>query len=303
MFIVAHVGALLAVASAGCGSMGGEPAMPGPVATPTPTSMAQLQFPLDAYAPSLVQNAQEGRLASHLANLCLRRYGLPPLSSVNFSESIEQSVRTQRYNQTRRYGLTDRKTAEQYGYGTPKWTEGDTKPQSLDDVPSDILLVLRGSPRGASEAHFRGKPVPPGGCSGEAKKIIGFDGDGSHLAEELQATTFQRMQNEPRAQAALAQWSQCIKRKGYNYTDPWNAGNGFGAEDGESGPPTTAEIKSAVASVDCSYAVNLPGALFAVEADLQNVEIEKNAEALEKEKKRVESRARHIQSLVRKYGG
>ncbi|TDB99257.1 hypothetical protein [Actinomadura sp. 7K534] len=265
--------------------------------------MAQLSFPLDAFAPSVAQNAQEGQLWSHMVNLCLRKFGLPPLSSTNLSESIDQGIRVRQYTKTRRYGLSDRASAELYGYGMPKWARGSAKPQSFDEVPPEQALVLRGAPQGSADVQHQSQSIPDGGCAGEATRAIGTDDGGSYLAESLQAKTFELMRTKPRAKNVIEQWSQCMKRKGFNYPDPWNAGNGFGAADGEPGPPTSEEIKSAVTSVDCSYAVNLPGKLFAVESDLQNIEIDNNAEALKKEKKRVESRARHLQSLVQKHGG
>jgi hypothetical protein len=94
-----------------------------------------------------------------------------------------------------------------------------------------------------------------------------------------------------------------MQSKGYQYANPWLAGNEFSGDDQGAGQASRAEIKSATASVDCTYSTNLLGSLFAIESDLQNAEIEKNAEVLNKEKKQVEEEAKRLQKLVKQYGG
>jgi hypothetical protein len=203
----------------------------------------------------------------------------------------------------RRYGLSDRAVAERYGYRMPDWTIGSAKPQSIDEFSKEEQAVLTGFPKMDGGKQYQGKQIPERGCMGQAQRTVGEFDSQSSLANRLQKKTFQQLPNEPGARAVIAKWSQCMEGRGYHYGGPWDAGNDFvGSNDGNT-RASRAEIRSAVAAVDCTYRTNLLGVLFAVESDLQNAEIEKNAQALSKEKKQVEAQARHLQALTKQYGG
>ncbi|MFI0367618.1 hypothetical protein ACH35V_07040 [Actinomadura sp. 1N219] len=67
--------------------------------------------------------------------------------------------------------------------------------------------------------------------------------------------------------------------------------------------PPQAEVKAAMADVECKYRVNLLGVMFAVESEYQNAAIEENAEALADLKKRREEQLRKFRELLKRNGG
>ncbi|WP_329095837.1 hypothetical protein OG979_13805 [Actinomadura citrea] len=275
-----------------------------PVSTPTPTSMAQLHLPLEAYMPSDTLTAQQGALGILLTNACMKRFGFSQASSGNITESIQMRIRFNQHSFTRRYGITDRAVAAQVGFGMPDWTVGTAKPWSLNDVPPEERTVLQGSRSGGEGASYRGMKIPAGGCMREADRAVENETrKQGGLAHRLSSATFLQLKSEPRVLAASSAWSQCVQEKGYRYVDPWNAGLEFTKEDDTGQKASASEIKAALASVDCNYKTNFLGKAFAVESELQNVEIEKNAEPLEAEKKQNASLARRLQELVKQYGG
>ncbi|WP_344899286.1 hypothetical protein [Actinomadura meridiana] len=275
-----------------------------PVPTPTPTGMAQLHLPLEAYMPSDTLTAQQGALGILLTNACMKRFGFPQESSGDITGSIQMRIRFNRHSFTRRYGITDRAVAERAGFGMPDWTMGAAEPQSLDDVPPEERTVLQGSRAGGQGVSYRGMQIPAGGCMGEADRAVKNETRRQGgLANRLSSATFLRLKNEPRVLAASSAWSTCVREQGYRYVDPWHAGLEFVKEDDTDQKASAPEIKAARASVDCNYKTNFLGKVFAVESELQNMEIEKNAESLEGEKKQNASRARRLQELVKQYGG
>lgn len=303
----AGVGLLLNASLMGCGSGGGISAKATPVPVPTPSSMEELRFPLDAYAVPDSQLAQEQVLVKILTESCMQKFGFLPKPVIDISGTLDRLVRTWEHMRSRRYGISDRKSASTYGFRLPNWM--DALPvKSLDSRPVQELAVLEGRTTGAAGSNYRGIPIPPGGCRGEAYRLIYKERpSGEGLIKKISALSFQRLESDPRARAVSAKWSKCMSRKGYNYPDPWHSGDGFYGEDGEAGPsgsqnPTPAELKAAVAHVDCTYETNVLGVMFAVESDFQNVEIEKNADALNEEKKRLEAHAKQLQEMVKRYG-
>ncbi|MQY05317.1 hypothetical protein [Actinomadura macrotermitis] len=303
--IIAFTCSLSAIpASSGCSTHSGNSAIPRPVATPTPTSMAQLSLPLEAYLPSASDTAQTAALRSVIMKECMRRYGFQMTSSLGLSQVIETSTRIEKFSTSRRYGISDRAAASRYGYGMPDWTIGSARPKSLDEFSASQQTVLKGSSSNGGKVQYQGKQVPQGGCMGEAARATGVAGEGPTLAKSLQRKSFAQLAREARAQVVTAKWVLCMQAKGYHYRDSLHAGAEFAGQDGD-GPVqvSQAEIKSAVATVDCIYQTNLIGVMFAVESDLQNIEIEKNAEALNKEKKQIEAQEKRLQTLTKQYGG
>ncbi|NDU72093.1 hypothetical protein GWI34_05560 [Actinomadura sp. DSM 109109] len=294
------VGCVIGLAISGCSTSKKSAAPTGPVPTPTPTSAAQISLPLEAYLPSPGSLAESGALTSLLTRQCMRGYGFMLPGPTDLAKTIESSTRIDRFLMSRRYGISDRSIAERYGYRTPEWTLGSSQPHSLNDMSPQAKAVLTGS---SSGTPVQGKRVPPGGCMSQARRQVGEPSSNNGLASQLQNKTFEQLRNAPGARSAITQWSQCMEMKGYRYPDPWRAGVEFARDDEGGEGPGRSEIKSALATVDCSYGTNFIGKMFAIESDLQNAEIERNAEALSKEKKKLEAQARRLQGLVKQYGG
>ncbi|MFF5475582.1 hypothetical protein [Streptomyces achromogenes] len=269
--------ALLVLAStAACGSGGGPAAPSVPVATPTPKSMAELRLPLEAYLLDHEHAGKREVLLFGLRDDCVRKKGFtPPPMSVLRQQAADGYVRLWQYYDTRRYAISDRATARQYGYHLPPFTQGDAPPLSLGSLPKPLRVVMEVCERAAAEEEQR-----EGLVAGREQ---------SDLAAQLKYKDFTASRSDPRVLAVLRKWSRCMARQGYSYATPDSAASdGKWKESGERtavalrAEVTPRETRTAMAEVDCVYRTNVLGVSFAVEAEYENRDIEKNAEALGK---------------------
>lgn len=285
--------ALLVLAStAACSSGGSGAATAGaPVATPTPKAMAELRLPLEAY---LLDHEHAGKLEVLLLGLrdaCVREKGFtPPPTGVTGQQAAAGYVRLWQYYDTRRYAISDRPTARRYGYHLPPFTQGTARPVSLGSLPKPLREAMTTCEGEAAEEQ-QAKGLSPGQKQ-------------SDFAAEIKAEDFRASQSDPRVLAVFRKWSACMGRKGYPYATPLDA-----ASDGRwklSGRRTAAALRAevtpqeagtAAAEVDCVYETNVLGVSFAVEAEYENRDIEKNSEALAKLKAHNERAARNIDQL------
>ncbi|MGW2746435.1 hypothetical protein [Streptomyces sp. NPDC001450] len=285
--------ALLVLAStAACSSGGGGAATAGaPVATPTPKSMAELHLPLETY---LLDHEHAGKLEVLLLGLrdaCVREKGFtPPSMTVTGQQAAAGYVRLWRYYDTRRYAISDRATARRYGYHLPPFTQGTAPPVSLGSLSKPLREAMTTCGEQAAKEQ-RDKGLSPGQ-------------EQSDLAADLKARDFKASQSDPRVLGVFRKWSTCMGRKGYPYATPLDAASdNRWKQSGRRTPAalraevTPQEAGAAAAEVDCVYETNVLGVSFAVEAEYENRDIEKNAEALDGLKTDNKRAARNIDRL------
>jgi hypothetical protein len=119
-----------------------------------------------------------------------------------------------------------------------------------------------GSP---APVRHRGKPVPEGGCMGEARRALVRDGavGEAEPVRRIDTASVLRAMEDPRVRSAFDQWSACMEKRGHAYDDPWQAIN----DKAFRGPGVTPrEIATAVADVACKRETNLVGVWYAVDA-------------------------------------
>ncbi|GLY79256.1 hypothetical protein [Actinoallomurus iriomotensis] len=149
-------------------------------------------------------------------------------------------------------------------------------------------------------------------CSEEAeKKILRENLSASQkpneigdIATGLKARDFKESQSDPQVLDVFEKWSACMAQKGYHYAEPQDASkDGRWKDSGQStaeaikAEVTPAEIQTAIAEVECVRKTNMLGISFAIEAEYEKKDIEKNAEALNKLKAQNDQAARNIDRL------
>jgi hypothetical protein len=229
------------------------------------------------------------------------------------SAGTEEAIATRvkdfgHHGNKRRYGITDRKTAETYGYhlasvvtgvsrNAPNGTDDDR--HGLGDMTTAKIEVLYGKKSDGTKLakQVNGRDVPTGGCAEAATRKLTDLGDprGADLVANIKRDSFLRAQQDPAVRAAFNKWSSCMKAQGYNYSDPGKAGNDL---DTSTSNVTAREIAVAKADVDCKEKNDVVKAWVAFEVRYQDEEINKHAEELANIKSGNEKLMRNIAEAV-----
>ncbi|MFD8855788.1 hypothetical protein [Streptomyces vinaceus] len=234
---------LLCACSAGAsGAQGSSPRAgdtPGRSAVHRLDDSKTLELPLDAYlltTPDL-ETLSRGRDA--IVQRCLAALGAPPAPAPRGGVNIGTNER--------RYGLADAELAKAHGYHVP---DAD---RPVEDYPQAVIPLVRGE-----ATAYNGKPVPEGGCAGEARREL-HDTDLQQAlgpVQQLDTESYVTSQKDPAVREAAAKWSRCMKESGHRYPDPIAAINDkeFGGA-----APSDHEKDVALADVLCKRKVNLIG--------------------------------------------
>lgn len=225
------------------------------------------------------------RAAFILQNDCLAGFGFDPIPE---SDSVPPEP-----PMYRRYGVTDPVVAAEYGHHLDAIGQANTP--DLDAPPpawladGSLRLVLHGGGAGAAgpgraedsrepeRRTYDGKPIPAGGCAGEANRTLGqadLTDEQLQLAGEISSESFFRAETDPRVVAVTKRWSGCMAEKGHHVRDPYD--DDFDIE----GPITAAERRHAEDDVACKEETGLVDVWFDVESEFQQVLIQENLEAL-----------------------
>jgi hypothetical protein len=193
------------------------------------------------------------------------------------------------------YGLVDAADAARYGYQAPP-TPTPTKPRgnhgpALSIDATELATVLSGWPGGKvgdlaqppASVSVRGKAVPTGGCAAQAVHGLGLADNESpgetDLVRSIADGASHQAEADARVAAAFAEWSKCMKDKGFSYKTPWDPGDKTWPK-----PAGADEISTATADVACKRQVNLVATWYAVEVAYENALIQRNLSALTEEK-------------------
>jgi hypothetical protein len=234
----------------------GEPPV-GPV--PTMLSIVDVPLPVQAYLATEEQLDRVALAEVALVRACLARFGFPydvtPVPSGAYGPASLTD---------RRYGITDLDLARTDGYGLGPRDPGLATRPAKPDLGPEGEAVLSG--QGPSEV--RGRPVPEGGCIGEAGR--GLTGPRASTADlyrgtELQLTSFAQSRVDSRVKSAFAAWSACMAGAGYRYADPLAAA----ADPAFIRPLDQHEIDVATTDIGCKASTNLVGVWFTVESAYQ----------------------------------
>ncbi|KRB67360.1 MULTISPECIES: hypothetical protein [unclassified Kitasatospora] len=248
--------AALLFALTGCGSGQGTPAAPSAFSSALPTrtiaGAVVPVLPLDGYRLTADQQERLQQAADRLATECMRTKGLDwparPLQAGQDHDGNE-----------RRYGVSDARTVAAIGYRLPppsgvtgdQLAEYKKRLDARKAAMSDTAIAAyTGEKAGATTPQEAGR----GGCRGEATQRLGLPddlADNADPVEEAMQTGWQRTVADPRAKAADAAWSSCMRTAGFDYPDPHKAAGDPAWRPGAEGVPASPDARElAVAKKD-----------------------------------------------------
>lgn len=244
-----------------------------------PTTLEPKPTPIEAYLETPRQAATLDYATQVLAAACMRDRGFDT-QVPKFQDLVEWHEQQAAFDRARWFGLTDRAEVAVYGYGEPP----------LPANPSPDL-----SAPGASSA-YRGQgvanPADPA-CRPQAEAqlydVEKVSYDASTLPEKLEIQAAARATARADYGDVYGDLGRCLKAAGYDIPDPEKPfaskamqqimGGGMDREQGE--PAPRAEIRAALADIDCKVKVNLVRRLERIVSEEQSRLIEKNALALQ----------------------
>ena len=310
------VATIAIAASSGCGQSSGHgpPIGASHSVTPLPAipigaitkvaSPDQLTRPIYAYMPT-VANIHTLQDAANLINdQCMKSFNLPsiPTRLIGVDEAALASLRSH----TNLYGFFDPSVASTKGYDMihlPRSLPAETS-QSEASVRNSRLVEIGRDPSGKTVSSFGGRAVPPGGCKAKAAEETGGDMP-SLTPEDLPDGGPTIPYGDPRIVAANGAWSECMKAKGYHFSDPFEAAvaveNSLRAANSTSpipGPPSAGEISQAEADIACKASTNLVGIDFAVQVAYDERYIDSHASVLAQYRTKLDDRIRKAAQII-----
>ncbi|EIV96582.1 hypothetical protein [Frankia sp. QA3] len=267
--------AMAATLVAGCGSTRSPAPAASTARPPVLLDGASLHLPLDRYLLGPRESATVAQAYRTLLAQCTRRFGLPDPRPRPVTSDQPATLNE------RRYGITDAALAATAGYrvSKPRPTSIPPTPAGSATTPDPRTLdILTGRHAGTVD----GRPIPDGGCSGEAKRRLNAGapaGTDPDLAQRLSQTSYFAAGRDGRVQEVLRAWSACMRTHGLRYSSPLTA-----AADPRfrTGPVSATETAVAATDIACKRQTNLVGVWFSVESELQRPGLAANRNALER---------------------
>ncbi|MDG4858259.1 hypothetical protein P8605_08860 [Streptomyces sp. T-3] len=241
----------------------GEAVRARPGGPPASAQAREIALPFDTYKISVAEDLLIDSATDILIGRCMKAQGmrwtqLPPAGARDVSPPNR-----------RRYGLIEEKVAERFGYHAP--------PESARAERRAAAEENREA--GLSDAEFvaaNGRSGD-GGCWKEAYRQVVEDSSGSGAGYDYEflntaaADAFEKSRRESGVQQAFHSWSACMKKSGFNYTDPLNAA---ADKRWQSKKPSGAEIEAARADVRCKRQTGLVKVWSAADTKIQKAAVE-----------------------------
>lgn len=258
-----------------------------PPATPRSGLAKGLSLPLEDYMQTYQDTVTLDNAARHLQKTCMADYGLtvtlPPAGSTPPPNDNDANIE-------RRYGITDRATAEKYGYGLPEELQhqrGAKLPKMTKDETEVFSgytsLNLHDPDRTPAPSTYKGKKIHQNGCAGWADDQLGTRDLDFSLVSELDGQSLLRSQKTPAVQHAITAWSKCMSIRGYTVNTPYDADKIVPHADGT---PSQDEVDVALADIDCKKSTDLVKIWFDAETAIQKQQIADHRDELTKSKAR-----------------
>ncbi|WP_445282156.1 hypothetical protein [Streptomyces sp. DSM 118148] len=248
-----------------------------PKATPQRGLAKGLSLPLEAYMQTYADTVTLDTATRHLQEKCMAGYGFDVKLTV---AGATPPPNDNDANMERRYGLTDRATAAEYGYGLPEALT-DQPRQKVPDLSEAQVEVLTGHGKPtkagangsfvakAAPKTYNGKKIHAKGCAGYAAEKIAEPAADLQLVSELNGRSFVQSMDVPAVKKAMGAWSQCMKGKGYEAATPTESAELVPHTD----PASQKEIDVALAEIDCKRQTGLVKVWFKAETKIQKQQI------------------------------
>ncbi|WP_344325609.1 hypothetical protein [Kitasatospora putterlickiae] len=224
-------------------------------------------LPLQSYMLGYPSRVAVQKAQLRVQRECMARLGFdynPPAPGLHPPPNFDGA------NMARRYGITVREEAEKTGYHLA----ADSGPAPLFEPSQAESVALRGQGgNGEKPADAR---VPEGGCLGEGARQVGELDE--TLVDQLNGESLERSRTDPAVTKVFADWSACMKTKGFTVTDPLTATEQLPSRGAREA--TAQEVLMAVADVACKSDTSLVRIWADTETRIQNEQIAQNQLAL-----------------------
>ncbi|MFF1612285.1 hypothetical protein ACFVYA_31285 [Amycolatopsis sp. NPDC058278] len=223
-----------------------------------------LDLPLDRSQLTPAEELQVIKARNILIERCLANHGLrftfPPVDPVRDA------------TKPRRHGLVDAGEAAAYGYRDPAVFR--PRAANQQSPPPDVIAAITG--RGDR------RDVRPGGCAGEADRILVPDANPGQEPTSfgLSQQSYEITRTTPPVTEAAAAWSRCMAEAGFRYPDPQAA---IGDPAFSTGRASAHEIAVAIRDVRCKDSTGYVRTWVAVERVVQDALIPHHAADLSRE--------------------
>lgn len=275
---------------AGCGSPESSDE-----AKPSETNGNAVVYPFDPMSLNNDQMRTVNRARAILAQRCLKRFGfvvqIPAQIAGNPWDGIDE-----------RYGLTDEQHARTYGYGSkpsPQETPFEVT------VPREALAIMYGKEMGSNNGvyfntgrplpTYGGQTVPSGGCAGEANTTLtaGMPPGEPLNTREVEHDLTKEAMTSPEVRTKIDAWRACLKKAGFEYSDPWEPTLRWSAN-----KATPEAVTAALADVRCNKQTGLADTWRKIDIGLQRKYAEDHAEQVSYTKRYMQALLQNAAKLV-----
>jgi hypothetical protein len=234
-------------------------------------------LPINAYTLTTAEQQQIGRAQTVVLYSCMGRAGYGAhfdLSAARQAADLNARnavIDDGAYGNRRRYGVIDLTTVAKYGYH---------RAASVNRVTSSAP----GGGSGLSKGDMSAAELAALGRCGTEADTASYGAtkvDRVDVAEEISKASLDKSLNDPTVKAAFAEWSQCMKAKGYDWANPRVAGSAF---DGNNSVVSPQEIAAAQTDVACKQQTHVVDVWQAFEVRYQNTQIEQQFQELQQTK-------------------
>lgn len=226
------------------------------VAPSDPGNPATWHLPVEAYMVSKADARLVGVSRDQVIDVCMERAGFPQWTPAPDLPALGGKTETDW-----RYGIHDAALAAKRGY----------HPDAAEQIAYDKAMMAGAVDK--SGADPKAEESCALSASGTVPAVVASD-----LVQKIKADSFKESVKEPQVVAAFAQWSSCMKAKGYSYSKPMDAG-----DDPRFNDPYTVtdlEIATAKADIACRTQNHVEKTWFDAESALQTKAIKANQSAL-----------------------
>ncbi|MFE5211266.1 hypothetical protein [Streptomyces sp. NPDC056600] len=215
------------------------------------------------------------------------------------------------------YGVTVEAWARDHGYRLPPGLAASPGPDAEQQQPDDTALTLitggtayeeDGSPMPYADVpkttEYKGRPVPEGGCLGEARRTLAERDDNRDLTpvtRDIYAEAYRDSQKDPKVVAVFAAWSACMKEKGFSYRSPLEPPNDKSFP--RDPPADDAEKRTAVADVACKERTGLVAVWHKAESAAERALMARHTSELEAAGKDRETRLANAREVLARHKG
>ncbi|WP_327190830.1 hypothetical protein [Streptomyces xinghaiensis] len=239
-------------------------------AAPEPTEQVKsLILPFDEYELSPSEYNMSQNATDLVIQKCMRSKGLD-------WTVVERPTRTLDLTNRRRYGVIEIEVARAYGYHAPiELRDPDGTKRSEDRRWKKLTEEQQKAALGQGDNE--------GSCNALATEQLDDSRMDYSLFNELSSKYLKQAQEDPRVEASMKAWSECMKERGKEYATPYDAINDKKWwKDEERQIGSKEEMDTAVRDVQCKEKVGLIDKWYAEEKRLEEGAIARNAEYFRK---------------------